>query len=148
MDRWGKSSLILRNPRHQAGCSGGLVQVANNYIHSRALRSHSVEDERSEIVVNKLTCYFDNIMGLTPVHFFSHGSTRMLEADTEAGDHWEQCGRDALAHNVKGIIIMVGVTTIVAQTELISSRALTGLALETRLSSPATQNRANLHVHT
>ena len=41
------------------------------------------------------------------MHFFSHGSTRMLEAETEAGAYWEQCGREALAHNVKGIIIMV-----------------------------------------
>lgn len=31
----------------------------------------------------------------------------MLEAETEAGAYWEQCGREALAHNVKGIIIMV-----------------------------------------
>jgi aromatic ring-opening dioxygenase catalytic subunit (LigB family) len=44
---------------------------------------------------------------LTPVHFFSHGSTRMLEAETESGDYWTRCGEEALAHNVKGVIMMV-----------------------------------------
>jgi hypothetical protein len=48
-----------------------------------------------------------NDKGLTPVHFFSHGSTRMLEAETEAGEYWKQCGDEALAHGVKGIIILV-----------------------------------------
>jgi aromatic ring-opening dioxygenase catalytic subunit (LigB family) len=72
------------------------------------------------------------IMGLTPVHFFSHGSTRMLEADTESGSHWEQCGRDALAHGVKGIIIMVSSSTsFVVDTALNVDRALTGPVLET-----------------
>jgi len=47
------------------------------------------------------------LIDLTPVHFFSHGSTRMLEAETESGDHWKRCGDDALTHNVKGIVIMV-----------------------------------------
>jgi len=46
-------------------------------------------------------------MALTPVHFFSHGSTRMLGDDTEAGTYCKRCGDEALAHNVKGIIIMV-----------------------------------------
>ncbi|KAK5468791.1 hypothetical protein LTR20_003137 [Exophiala xenobiotica] len=45
-------------------------------------------------------------MGLTPVHFFSHGSTRMLEAETESGEYWGKCGEEALAHGVKGIILM------------------------------------------
>ncbi|KIV92423.1 hypothetical protein PV10_03723 [Exophiala mesophila] len=45
-------------------------------------------------------------MGLTPVHFFSHGSTRMLEAETEAGSYWHRCGQEALKHNVKGVIMM------------------------------------------
>jgi hypothetical protein len=44
---------------------------------------------------------------LTPVHFFSHGSTRMLEADSDAGTYWKKCGDDALARGVKGIVIMV-----------------------------------------
>jgi len=45
-------------------------------------------------------------MGITPVHLFSHGSTRMLEADTDSGAYWKQCGDEALAHNIKGVIIM------------------------------------------
>ncbi|KIW62189.1 hypothetical protein PV04_10387 [Phialophora macrospora] len=45
-------------------------------------------------------------MELTPVHFFSHGSTRMLEAETESGDYWTRCGEEALAHKVKGVIMM------------------------------------------
>jgi hypothetical protein len=31
----------------------------------------------------------------------------MLEAETEAGDYWKKCGDEALAQNVKGIIMMV-----------------------------------------
>lgn len=50
--------------------------------------------------------------GLTPVHFFSHGSTRMLEAETESGEYWEKCGQEALAHGVKGIILMVSLTLL------------------------------------
>ena len=45
--------------------------------------------------------------GLTPVHFFSHGSTRMLEADTESASYWKNCGDEARAHGVKAIVIMV-----------------------------------------
>lgn len=44
---------------------------------------------------------------LTPVHFFSHGSTRMLEADTESASYWKKCGDETRAHGVKGIVIMV-----------------------------------------
>jgi hypothetical protein len=32
----------------------------------------------------------------------------MLEEDTEAARYWKKCGDDALAHGVKGIIVMVG----------------------------------------
>ena len=31
----------------------------------------------------------------------------MIEAETEAGAYWKECGDEALAHGVKGIIIMV-----------------------------------------
>jgi hypothetical protein len=31
----------------------------------------------------------------------------MLEAETEAGDYWKKCGGEALAHDVKGIVMMV-----------------------------------------
>ncbi|EXJ74264.1 uncharacterized protein A1O5_02560 [Cladophialophora psammophila CBS 110553] len=30
----------------------------------------------------------------------------MLEADTEAGAYWTKCGEEALAHNVKGLVMM------------------------------------------
>lgn len=31
----------------------------------------------------------------------------MLEAETESGDYWRKCGEEALAHGVKGVILMV-----------------------------------------
>lgn len=45
-------------------------------------------------------------LGVPPVHFFSHGSTRMIEADTTSAAYWEKCGKEALAHKVRGIVIM------------------------------------------
>ncbi|KAK4918221.1 hypothetical protein LTR66_016885 [Elasticomyces elasticus] len=45
-------------------------------------------------------------MGLTPVHFFSHGSTMMLGEETESADYWKKCGDTALANGVKGVIMM------------------------------------------
>ncbi|RAK97980.1 DODA-type extradiol aromatic ring-opening family dioxygenase [Aspergillus ibericus CBS 121593] len=45
-------------------------------------------------------------MGLPPVHFFSHGSPMMLCETTESSAYWRRCGDEALAHNVKGIVIM------------------------------------------
>ena len=59
----------------------------------------------------------------------------MLEADTEAGRYWEECGRDALKHNVKGIIIMVSNVRRPNFASLISSRVRTGSAWETKLKS-------------
>jgi aromatic ring-opening dioxygenase catalytic subunit (LigB family) len=43
---------------------------------------------------------------LTPVHFFSHGSTMMLGEECPSADHWKTCGDEALANNIKGIITM------------------------------------------
>jgi aromatic ring-opening dioxygenase catalytic subunit (LigB family) len=43
---------------------------------------------------------------LTPVHFFSHGSTMMLGEECDSATYWKQCGDDALAHSVRGIVIM------------------------------------------
>jgi aromatic ring-opening dioxygenase catalytic subunit (LigB family) len=43
---------------------------------------------------------------LTPVHFFSHGSTMMLGEECESADYWKKCGDEALANNCKGIIMM------------------------------------------
>jgi aromatic ring-opening dioxygenase catalytic subunit (LigB family) len=48
----------------------------------------------------------DNI-GLAPVHFFSHGSTMMLGEQSQSADYWRRTGEEALAHNIKGVIIMV-----------------------------------------
>ncbi|KAH8794332.1 Extradiol ring-cleavage dioxygenase, class III enzyme, subunit B [Hyaloscypha sp. PMI_1271] len=43
---------------------------------------------------------------LTPVHFFSHGSTMMLGEESESAAYWEKCGDEALANNIKGVVIM------------------------------------------
>lgn len=40
------------------------------------------------------------------MHFFSHGTTRMLAEDTESSAYWKKCGDEALAHGVQGIVIM------------------------------------------
>jgi aromatic ring-opening dioxygenase catalytic subunit (LigB family) len=44
---------------------------------------------------------------LSPVHFFSHGSTMMLGEQSKSADYWKKCGDEALAAGVKGIIMMV-----------------------------------------
>jgi hypothetical protein len=44
---------------------------------------------------------------LSPVHFFSHGSTMMLGEESESADYWKQCGDEALANGVKGVVMMV-----------------------------------------
>jgi hypothetical protein len=41
----------------------------------------------------------------------------MLEEDTEAARYWKKCGDDALAHRVKGIIIMVGCLCVLCKSE-------------------------------
>ncbi|KAG7432514.1 PKS-NRPS hybrid synthetase [Fusarium oxysporum f. sp. raphani] len=43
---------------------------------------------------------------LSPVHFFSHGSTMMLGEDSESADYWKKAGDQALANNIKGVIMM------------------------------------------
>lgn len=49
-------------------------------------------------------------MSLTPVHFFSHGSTMMLGEESKSADYWKQCGDEALAQGIKGVVIMVSDT--------------------------------------
>lgn len=44
---------------------------------------------------------------LTPVHFFSHGSTMMLGEESKSADYWKACGDAALARGIKGVVIMV-----------------------------------------
>jgi len=43
---------------------------------------------------------------LTPVHFFSHGSTMMLGEECDSASYWKKCGDDALAHGIKGVVMM------------------------------------------
>ncbi|KAI6367766.1 hypothetical protein MCOR25_004842 [Pyricularia grisea] len=43
---------------------------------------------------------------LTPVYFFSHGSTMMLGEESESADYWKKAGDDALAKGIKGIVMM------------------------------------------
>ncbi|KAI5460925.1 Extradiol ring-cleavage dioxygenase, class III enzyme, subunit B [Mariannaea sp. PMI_226] len=43
---------------------------------------------------------------LTPVHFFSHGSTMMLGEESESAAYWKQAGDQALQHKIKGVIMM------------------------------------------
>ncbi|KAL4905120.1 hypothetical protein BDW74DRAFT_185218 [Aspergillus multicolor] len=45
-------------------------------------------------------------MGLTPVHFFSHGSTMMLGEESSSAEYWRKCGAEALARGIKGVVIM------------------------------------------
>jgi aromatic ring-opening dioxygenase catalytic subunit (LigB family) len=43
----------------------------------------------------------------TPVHFFSHGSTMMLGEESTSADYWKECGDEALANGIKGVVMMV-----------------------------------------
>ncbi|KAK3897626.1 Extradiol ring-cleavage dioxygenase, class III enzyme, subunit B [Staphylotrichum tortipilum] len=43
---------------------------------------------------------------LTPVYFFSHGSTMMLGEPSESAEYWKKAGDEALANNIKGVIMM------------------------------------------
>ncbi|CAH0054426.1 unnamed protein product [Clonostachys solani] len=44
--------------------------------------------------------------GLSPVHFFSHGSTAMLGEESRSADYWRRCGDAALANGIKHVVIM------------------------------------------
>lgn len=46
------------------------------------------------------------LRAVTPVHFFSHGSTMMLGEESASATYWKKCGDEALAHDIKGVIIM------------------------------------------
>jgi hypothetical protein len=45
--------------------------------------------------------------GLTPVHFFSHGSTAMLGEQSDSADYWKECGDAAIRNGVEHVVIMV-----------------------------------------
>lgn len=47
---------------------------------------------------------------LTPVHFFSHGSTMMLGEESASATYWKKCGDEALANDVQHVVIMVGLS--------------------------------------
>jgi hypothetical protein len=44
---------------------------------------------------------------LTPVHFFSHGSTMMLGEESDSATYWKACGDAALANGIKHVVMMV-----------------------------------------
>lgn len=44
---------------------------------------------------------------MTPVHFFSHGSTMMLGEDSASARYWERMGEEALKNGVEHVVIMV-----------------------------------------
>jgi hypothetical protein len=87
-------------------------------------------------------------MGITPVHFFSHGSTMMLGEESESATYWKKCGDEALANNIKGVIIMVNFPSFPYLPSLSPSirvkltrvlREHTGQPSTTRSASPITQ---------
>jgi aromatic ring-opening dioxygenase catalytic subunit (LigB family) len=59
------------------------------------------------LTVKREGCTILTGAGLTPVHFFSHGSTMMLGEESTSGDYWKKCGDEALAHGIKGVVMMV-----------------------------------------
>lgn len=48
-----------------------------------------------------------HVESTSPVHFFSHGSTMMLGEECESASYWKKCGDEAIAHGIKGVVIMV-----------------------------------------
>jgi aromatic ring-opening dioxygenase catalytic subunit (LigB family) len=48
---------------------------------------------------------------LTPVHFFSHGSTMMLGEESASATYWKKCGDEALANGVQHVVMMVSPQT-------------------------------------
>lgn len=44
---------------------------------------------------------------LTPVHFFSHGSTAMLGEQSDSADYWKECGDAARRNGIEHVVIMV-----------------------------------------
>lgn len=46
---------------------------------------------------------------MSPVHFFSHGSTMMLGEDSASARYWEKMGDEAIENGVEHVVIMVSV---------------------------------------
>lgn len=41
------------------------------------------------------------------MYFFSHGSTMMLGEESDSATYWKKAGDEALANDIKGVIMMV-----------------------------------------
>ncbi|KAF7890881.1 uncharacterized protein EAF01_010690 [Botrytis porri] len=46
------------------------------------------------------------VTNLTPVHFFSHGSSMMLGEESDSATYWGKCGDKALAKGIKHVVMM------------------------------------------
>lgn len=44
---------------------------------------------------------------MSPVHFFSHGSTMMLGEESTSAQYWKEKGDEALKNGVEHVVIMV-----------------------------------------
>src|SRR6266550_8307094 len=64
-------------------------------------------------------------MAITPVHFFSHGSTMMLGEESESAEYWKKCGDEAVANGIKGVIMMVSQLFITLPLKLEQAAPLT-----------------------
>jgi len=64
-------------------------------------------------------------MAITPVHFFSHGSTMMLGEESESAEYWKKCGDEALVNGIKGVIMMVSQLFITLPLKLEQAAPLT-----------------------
>lgn len=62
---------------------------------------------------------------MSPVHFFSHGSTMMLGEDSASARYWERMGDEALKNGVEHVVIMVS--------EIYMSMLMTSLNTDTHL---------------
>lgn len=59
----------------------------------------------------------------------------MLGEESESADYWKKCGDEALAQNIKGVVIMVSIVNGQPNNvPLTISRVLTGTALVTESS--------------
>lgn len=66
------------------------------------------EDHRL-LLTASYTCDISSVMdvNLSPVHFFSHGSTAMLGEQSDSADYWKECGDAARRNGIEHVVIMV-----------------------------------------
>lgn len=86
-----------------------MTRTSQAAYYSRGIRHNSYNNAKHGYVgsLDGIRRMIGDKIGLTPVHFFSHGSTMMLGEKSESADYWRKTGEEALAHNIKGVIIMV-----------------------------------------